>query len=147
MMGVQEQRNPSGYNVPVWFSGGKKKKRLLNEYVFICHAFFSFPNKLPSAPLVRREMIELKRYFSLQISLLMGAGRQESIAPQNPMDNKAFGRRPNADLFSICSVSSDQQNTQNIIFFVSKKTDIVGMPFITANIIWWASTDEDIQYY
>lgn len=62
-------------------------------------------------------MIKLKRYFSLQISLLMGAGRLESSAPQNATDNKGFGRRLAVSRFSIFSVSSDQEKIGNIFFF------------------------------
>lgn len=146
MVGVQEQRSPSGYNVPVWFSGGKKKKRLLNEYVFICSEFFSFPNKLPSAPLVRAEMIELKRYFSLQISLLMGAGRQESTAViQWITKHLAEGRMQTCFLYVQCFLRSTEYTKHH--FLCIQQTDIVGMSFMTANIFWQASTNEDIQYY
>lgn len=48
-------------------------------------------------------MMELKTYFSLQISLLMGAGREGSSAPPNAADNKGFGSRLNGSKVPVCT--------------------------------------------
>lgn len=47
--------------------------------------------------------MELKTYFSLQISLLMGAGRLGSSAPPNAADNKGFGSRLHVSKVPICT--------------------------------------------
>lgn len=93
--GLQQQTNPRGYNLPEWFSGGTEEETAAKWVWFhLPYMFLIWPNKLADAVLkeLRKEMIDLKRYFSLPIRLLIGAGSLCTNPPQNATSyfNKGF---------------------------------------------------------
>lgn len=76
--------------------------------------------------------MELKTYFSLQISLLMGAGRPGSSAPQNVADNKGFGSgKLNVSKVPVCAALPQINTKYQTLFILHQKTYAAGMDVTT----------------
>lgn len=77
-------------------------------------------------------MMELKTYFSLQISLLMGAGRLGSSAPPNAADNKGFGSRLDVSKVPKWTTLPQINRKYQTLVSLHRKTYAAGMDVTTS---------------